>query len=206
MNRIGRTAACSAFLSRGNNSYMRPDSTSVITPVAMGRREIFRAHPYRAEFPFAGDFDFQARVADEWKMAILPDVLLRYRWYTDQTTQQCRTSIEQSRCVIQIAAGRRRLRRPENSPRCPCRHLGTLRIRDVATRRPGLPCGSAPRLRRVSSSSRDCDESLGEQRVEGHASCTPRMASGASFRPRARAADVFHRASAGVATSSDLST
>jgi hypothetical protein len=91
-----------------------PYATPLITPVAMGRREVFQAYPYRAEFPFAGDLDFQARVADECRMAILPDVLLRYRWYTDQTTQQRITSIEQSRCVIQIAAGRRRLRQPEN--------------------------------------------------------------------------------------------
>jgi glycosyltransferase involved in cell wall biosynthesis len=96
------------------HSVYAPYATPVITPVAMGRREVFRSHPYRAEFPFAGDLDFQARVADEWKMAMLPHILLRYRWYTDQTTQQRSTSIEQSRCVIQIATGRRRLRRPEN--------------------------------------------------------------------------------------------
>ena len=91
-----------------------PYATPVITPVAMGRREVFQAYQYRAQFPFAADLDFQARIADEWKMALLPEVLLRYRWYAGQTTQQRIESIEQSRCVIQILAGRRRVGRPED--------------------------------------------------------------------------------------------
>jgi glycosyltransferase involved in cell wall biosynthesis len=80
----------------------------VITPVAMARREVFRTLPYRAEFPFAADIDFQARVVDNWRMAVLPRVLLRYREYAAQTTQQRAVSIERSRAVIQLITARRR--------------------------------------------------------------------------------------------------
>jgi len=91
-----------------------PYATPLITQVAMGRRDVLTAFPYRAEFPFAGDLDFQARVSERWRMAVLPEVLLRYRWYADQTTQQRGASIESSRAVIQVLAGRRAAGRPEN--------------------------------------------------------------------------------------------
>jgi glycosyltransferase involved in cell wall biosynthesis len=93
-----------------------PYAAPVITPVAMARRELLCAYPYRAEFPFAADLDFQARVADRTRMAVLPEVLLRYRWYSAQTTHQRAAAIEQSRCAIQILAGRRRVGRPEEIP------------------------------------------------------------------------------------------
>lgn len=85
----------------------------VITPAATVRREVLEAFPYRAEFPFAADLDFQARACERWPMAVLPEVLLDYRWYSDQTTQQRGISIEQSRAAIQLAAARRRSGRPE---------------------------------------------------------------------------------------------
>ena len=85
----------------------------VITPVAMARSEVLRALPYRAEFPFAADIDLQARVVDRWRMAVLPEVLLRYRCYEAQTTQQRSTSIEQSRATIQVITARRRAGRSE---------------------------------------------------------------------------------------------
>lgn len=91
-----------------------PYAAPVITPAAMGRREVFRAFPYRAEFPFAADLDFQARVAERWRMAVLPEMLLRYRWYPGQTTRQRAGAIEQSRCAIQILAARRLAGRPED--------------------------------------------------------------------------------------------
>ena len=91
-----------------------PYATPIITQVAMGRREVLAAFPYRAEFPFAGDLDFQARVIERWRMAVLPEVLLRYRWYADQTTQQRGASIEGSRAAIQIFSGRRAAGRSEN--------------------------------------------------------------------------------------------
>ena len=90
-----------------------PYAAPVVTPAAMARREVLRAFPYRAEFPFAADLDFQTRVAERWRMAVLSEVLLHYRWYPAQTTRQRAAAIEQSRCVIQILAGRRLAGRPE---------------------------------------------------------------------------------------------
>jgi hypothetical protein len=86
----------------------------VITPVATAKREVFVGLPYRSEFPLAADLDFQARVVERWRMAVLPEVLLRYRWYPAQTTQRQTPAIEQSRCVIQLLTARRRAGRPEN--------------------------------------------------------------------------------------------
>jgi GT2 family glycosyltransferase len=88
----------------------------VVTPVAMGRRELFAALPYRAEFSFAGDLDFQARASETTRFAVVPEVLLHYRWHAAQATQQYYGAIEQSRCVIQIATARRRAGRAENLP------------------------------------------------------------------------------------------
>lgn len=91
-----------------------PYGAPLVTPAIMGRRDLFRALPYRGEFPFAADLDFQARVVECAKAAVLPEVMLRYRWYAAQTTQQRKREIEQSRCVLQVLAGRRRAGRPES--------------------------------------------------------------------------------------------
>ncbi len=85
----------------------------VITPVAMARREVFEQTPYRPSFPFAADLDFQARATERWRMAVLPEVLLRYRWYGAQTTQQKQASIDNSRCAISLVTARRRAGRDE---------------------------------------------------------------------------------------------
>jgi hypothetical protein len=99
--------------SAGHRAYAQ-FAAPVVTPAATVRREVLEALPYRAEFPFAADLDFQARLSERWPMAVLPEVLLDYRWYADQTTQQRGTSIEQSRAAIQLAAARRRAGRPED--------------------------------------------------------------------------------------------
>jgi hypothetical protein len=93
-----------------------PYAAPIITQAATGRRDVFAGHPYRPEFPFAADLDFQSRVVERWRMAVLPEVLMQYRWYPQQTTQQHIASIEQSRAVIQIITGRRRAGRPEAMP------------------------------------------------------------------------------------------
>ncbi len=85
----------------------------VVTPAATGRRELFVATPYRPEFPYAADLDFQSRATEQWRFAVLPEVLLHYRWYADQTTQQKLAEIEKSRCTISLLTARRRAGRPE---------------------------------------------------------------------------------------------
>ncbi len=86
----------------------------VITPVAMGRRELFAATPYRPQFSYAADLDFQSRVTEQWRLAVLPEVLLQYRWYHDQTTQQKSREIENSLCAISLITARRRAGRAED--------------------------------------------------------------------------------------------
>lgn len=85
----------------------------VVTPTYAGRREVFSQLPYREVFSWAADFDFLARVAECWKLAAVPDVLLHYRWHHDQTTQQKRAAIEQNCAVIRLLTARRRAGRPE---------------------------------------------------------------------------------------------
>jgi glycosyltransferase involved in cell wall biosynthesis len=86
----------------------------VVTPAYTGRREVFRALPYRPEFPFAADFDFLARAAEQWRMVGVEEVLLHYRRHPVQTTQQHADAIERSRCEIRLLAARRRAGRPES--------------------------------------------------------------------------------------------
>jgi len=88
----------------------------VVTPAYTGRREVFAALPYRAEFPLAADFDFLARVAERWTMGAVPEVLLRYRWHAAQTTQQKAAEIERSLCAIRLLTARRRAAREEDLP------------------------------------------------------------------------------------------
>lgn len=78
------------------------------TPACLGRRELFLQLPYREAFPFAADFDFQARAAERAKVVALSEVLLHYRWYGSQTTQSKAGEIEQSRAAIRLMTARRR--------------------------------------------------------------------------------------------------
>lgn len=100
-------------LPRGPHLAYTQYAASVVTPGASGRREVFRELPYRTEFPFASDLDFQARAAERWKFAVIDEVLLGYRWYDAQTTQVRLATIERSRCAIQLLTARRRAGRPE---------------------------------------------------------------------------------------------
>jgi hypothetical protein len=99
--------------SAGHRAYAQY-AAPVITPAATGRRELFLATPYRPLFPFAADLDFQARASEKWRFAVLPEILLHYRWYADQTTQQKLAAIECSRGAICLTTARRRAGRPEN--------------------------------------------------------------------------------------------
>jgi hypothetical protein len=83
------------------------------TPACMGRREVFANFPYREQFPFAADFDFQTRVPERFKTRALNEVLFSYRWYPAQTTQDKAAAIEQNRAAIRLMTARRRAGRDE---------------------------------------------------------------------------------------------
>lgn len=85
----------------------------VINPLSTGRREIFTALPFRPAFPYASELDFQSRMVERWRVEVLPDVLMDYRWYPSQTTQRHGVSIDQSRCAIALLTARRRAGREE---------------------------------------------------------------------------------------------
>lgn len=89
-------------------------SAPLITPATMGRTAVFKALPYRPEFPFASDLDFQMRASECTPMRVLPEVLLHYRWHSTQITQSKYQSLEQSRCAIQLITARRRAGRAED--------------------------------------------------------------------------------------------
>lgn len=96
-------------LRRGDqHALYAPYGGPLVLPAAMGPREVFASVPYRAEFPFAADLDFQARVTERWPTQMLSAFHLRYRTYAEQTTHVRWAAIQQSRCVIQLAALRRR--------------------------------------------------------------------------------------------------
>jgi len=107
----------------------------VVTPAYSGRREVFAALPYRAEFPLAADFDFLARAAERWPMRAVPEVLLRYRWHAAQTTQQKAAEIERSLCAIRLLTARRRAGRAEDLPSLGSWLTGELVARSQSCRR-----------------------------------------------------------------------
>lgn len=113
----------------------------VIHPVALVRREVFEALPFRAEFQYSSDLDFYARVAERWPMAVVPENLLHYRWYPAQSTQQFAVQIELSRSAHILATARRRAGRPEkieqlvrfagvSTPAEVCREMAALALAD----------------------------------------------------------------------------
>ena len=85
----------------------------VVTPAFAGRREVFAALPYRAEFVWSADFDFLARAAERWPLAAVPGVLLRYRRHAGQTTQVRAGQIVAERCAVRLLTARRRAGREE---------------------------------------------------------------------------------------------
>ncbi len=100
----------------GDHRRYAPFGAPVVTPAGMGRRGVLRSWAYREEFPFAADLDFQARLTDAGRMAVIRETLLDYRWYPEQTTQRRAAEIERSRAAILLATQRRRAGLAENLP------------------------------------------------------------------------------------------
>lgn len=90
-----------------------------INPLLMGRRDVLTKLLWRPEFRYAGDLDFQARFCEHWRALVLPEVLMRYRWHSSQTTQRFARAIAQSRHVIALWTARRRAGRDETGGRTP---------------------------------------------------------------------------------------
>jgi len=58
-------------------------------PAVVLRREAYEdADGYRQAFPPAEDYDLWLRIAESWEIANLPDVVVRYRVYAEQTSSR----------------------------------------------------------------------------------------------------------------------
>ncbi|MBL9216097.1 MAG: glycosyltransferase [Opitutaceae bacterium] len=90
-----------------------PYACPVVTPAYTGRRAVFAALPYRAEFPLAADFDFLARASARYGLGAVPEVLLQYRRHAGQATVEHAAAIERQRCAIRLRTARRRAGRAE---------------------------------------------------------------------------------------------
>lgn len=77
---------------------------SICHPTVMGRREVFEKFRYREEYRLAEDYDLFARASAEFRIANIPESLLRYRRHAQQITQAKRESMEQVTRRIRLEA------------------------------------------------------------------------------------------------------
>jgi glycosyltransferase involved in cell wall biosynthesis len=68
--------------------------STICHPTVMARREVFDRYRYREEYRLAEDYDLFARAMADFRMANVPEVLLRYRRHPGQATQTQREAME----------------------------------------------------------------------------------------------------------------
>ncbi len=67
---------------------------TICHPTVMARRKVFEQFRYREEYRLAEDYDLFARASAKFRIANVPEVLLRYRRHAQQATQAKRESME----------------------------------------------------------------------------------------------------------------
>lgn len=67
---------------------------TICHPTLMARREVFEHFRYREEYRLAEDYDLFARASAKFRIANIPEVLLRYRRHAQQATQAKRDAME----------------------------------------------------------------------------------------------------------------
>lgn len=67
---------------------------TICHPTVMARREVFECYRYREEYLLAEDYDLFARASARFRMANVPEPLLRYRRHWRQATQAKREAME----------------------------------------------------------------------------------------------------------------
>lgn len=75
---------------------------SICHPAVMARREVFDRYRYREAYQLAEDYDLFARAMVDFRIANVPEVLLRYRRHPHQATQAQRTPMEAVTRVIRM--------------------------------------------------------------------------------------------------------
>lgn len=69
--------------------------STICHPSVMARREVFDRYRYREEYRLAEDYDLFARALSDFRMANVPEVLLRYRRHPNQATETQREAMEE---------------------------------------------------------------------------------------------------------------
>jgi glycosyltransferase involved in cell wall biosynthesis len=77
---------------------------TICHPTVVARREVFEKYRYRNEYRLAEDYDLFARASAEFRLANVPQALLRYRRHPQQATQAQRESMERVTRRIRLEA------------------------------------------------------------------------------------------------------
>jgi glycosyltransferase involved in cell wall biosynthesis len=77
---------------------------TILHPTILARREVFEEFQYREEYRLAEDYDLLTRVCSKFRVANLPEPLLRYRRHPRQATQARRAAMEDVTRRIRIQA------------------------------------------------------------------------------------------------------
>lgn len=77
---------------------------AICHPTVMARREVFEAFRYREDCNLAEDYDLFVRALSRFRLATVPDVLLRYRRHKQQATRARRDRMEEVTRRIRIEA------------------------------------------------------------------------------------------------------
>lgn len=75
---------------------------SICHPTVMARREVFDRYRYREAYRLAEDYDLFARAMADFRIANVPQALLRYRRHPHQATQAQRAPMEAVTRVIRL--------------------------------------------------------------------------------------------------------
>ena len=77
---------------------------TICHPTVMARREVFEAFAYREDYNLAEDYDLFVRAGQRFRLANVPQVLLRYRRHPKQATRAKRDRMEQVTKKIRLQA------------------------------------------------------------------------------------------------------
>ena len=77
---------------------------TICHPTVLARREVFEAFQYREGYNLAEDYDLFVRASSRFRLANMPEVLLRYRRHRQQATRAQRDRMEEVTRRIRIDA------------------------------------------------------------------------------------------------------
>lgn len=115
MDEAGRTgAAFPLFHEEEEIHRYLPYGMPLLHPSLLGRAEVFRAVPYRAELSQTSDYDWASRAAERHRFGSLALPLLHYRNHPGSTTIRHPERGQLFASVVRLLTARRRAGRPEH--------------------------------------------------------------------------------------------